>query len=80
METVIGIEDNDDGKLEGSGVDRSSSALFSPKQISNPVVYKLVRVYISLLIDSVCQCDLDFFFFNLVLCALCMEEVSNYFV
>jgi hypothetical protein len=62
METVIGIEDNDDGKLEGSGVDRSSSALFSPKQISNPVVYKLVRVYISLLIDSVCQCDLDFFF------------------
>jgi hypothetical protein len=79
METVIGIEDNDDGKLEGSGVDRSSSALFSPKQISNPVVYKLVRVYISLLIDSVCQCDLDFFF-NLVLCALCMDEVSNYFV
>ncbi|PNY12722.1 MYB family transcription factor [Trifolium pratense] len=41
---VIGIEDNDDGKLEESGVDRSNSALFSPKQISNPVVYKLVRV------------------------------------
>jgi hypothetical protein len=48
--------DNDDGKLEESGVDRSSSALFSsPKQISNPVVYKLVQVYISLLIDLVCQ-------------------------
>ncbi|KAJ1407114.1 SANT/Myb domain [Sesbania bispinosa] len=44
METVVGIEDNDDGKLEDSGVDRSSSALSSPKQISNPVVYKLVRV------------------------------------
>ncbi|WJX21122.1 hypothetical protein P8452_10590 [Trifolium repens] len=29
--------DNDDGKLEESGVDKSSSALFSPKQISNPV-------------------------------------------
>ncbi|XP_045810671.1 uncharacterized protein LOC123905081 isoform X2 [Trifolium pratense] len=35
--------DNDDGKLEESGVDRSSSALFSPKQISNPVLYKLVQ-------------------------------------
>ncbi|XP_061364010.1 uncharacterized protein LOC133307512 isoform X2 [Gastrolobium bilobum] len=44
METVIAIEDNDDGKLEDSGVDRSSSALSSPKQIANPVVYKLVRV------------------------------------
>ncbi|GAU28807.1 hypothetical protein TSUD_357930 [Trifolium subterraneum] len=44
METVIGIVDNDDGKLEDSRVDRSNSALFSPKQISNPVVYKLVRV------------------------------------
>ncbi|XP_027335040.1 uncharacterized protein LOC113849369 isoform X2 [Abrus precatorius] len=44
METVVGIEDNDDGKLEDSGVDRSSSAVSSPKQIANPVVYKLVRV------------------------------------
>ncbi|TKY64285.1 Telomere repeat-binding protein 6 [Spatholobus suberectus] len=44
METVVGIEDNDDGKFEDSGVDRSSSALSSPKQISNPIVYKLVRV------------------------------------
>lgn len=40
----MGIEDNDDGKFEDSGVDRSSSALSSPKQISNPIVYKLVRV------------------------------------
>ncbi|BAT98318.1 hypothetical protein LR48_Vigan192s001500 [Vigna angularis] len=44
METVVGIEDNDDGKFEDSGLDRSSSALSSPKQISNPIVYKLVRV------------------------------------
>ncbi|KAG4950740.1 hypothetical protein AAZX31_16G005500 [Glycine max] len=44
METVVGIEDNDDGRFEDSGVDRSSSALSSPKQISNPIVYKLVRV------------------------------------
>ncbi|KAI5422438.1 uncharacterized protein LOC127076300 isoform X2 [Lathyrus oleraceus] len=44
METVIGVDDYDDGKLDDSGVDRSSSALSSPKQISNPVVYKLVRV------------------------------------
>ncbi|XP_054784045.1 uncharacterized protein LOC129290996 isoform X3 [Prosopis cineraria] len=44
METLVGIEDNDEGKLEDSGVDRSSSALSSPKQIANPVVYKLVRV------------------------------------
>ncbi|CAJ1950811.1 unnamed protein product [Sphenostylis stenocarpa] len=44
METVVGIEDNDDGKFEDSGVGRSSSALSSPKQISNPIVYKLVRV------------------------------------
>ncbi|KAG5021562.1 hypothetical protein JHK85_017904 [Glycine max] len=44
METVVGIEDNDDGKFEDSGVDRSSSALSSPKQIANPIVYKLVRV------------------------------------
>ncbi|KAL2336460.1 hypothetical protein Fmac_010906 [Flemingia macrophylla] len=44
METVVGIEDTEDGKFEDSGVDRSSSALSSPKQISNPIVYKLVRV------------------------------------
>ncbi|KAK4267225.1 hypothetical protein QN277_024034 [Acacia crassicarpa] len=44
MEMLVGIEDNDEGKLEESGIDRSSSALSSPKQIANPVVYKLVRV------------------------------------
>lgn len=44
METVVGIEDYDDGKLGDSGIDRSSHALSSPKRISNPVVYKLVRV------------------------------------
>ncbi|XP_057733545.1 uncharacterized protein LOC130948717 isoform X2 [Arachis stenosperma] len=45
METVVAIEHNDDdGKLEDIGVDRSSFSLSSPKQIANPVVYKLVRV------------------------------------
>ncbi|KAI9102948.1 hypothetical protein K1719_023387 [Acacia pycnantha] len=44
MEMLVGIEDNDEGKFEDSGIDRSSSALSSPKQIANPVVYKLVRV------------------------------------
>ncbi|XP_057455095.1 uncharacterized protein LOC130746477 isoform X2 [Lotus japonicus] len=44
METVVGIEDNDFGKLGDSGIDRSSSALSSPKQVANPIVYKLVRV------------------------------------
>ncbi|KAF7843580.1 Telomere repeat-binding protein 6 [Senna tora] len=43
METVVVINDNE-GRLEYSGADRSSSALSSPKQIANQVVYKLVRV------------------------------------
>lgn len=44
METVVGVEGNDEGKVEENGIERSSSALSSPKQITDPVVYKLVRV------------------------------------
>ncbi|KAL0009909.1 hypothetical protein SO802_005017 [Lithocarpus litseifolius] len=44
METVVGVEGNDEGKVEETGVEKSSSALSSPKQIADPVVYKLVRV------------------------------------
>lgn len=45
METVVGVEGNDEGKVEETGVEKSSSALSSPKQIADPVVYKLVRVF-----------------------------------
>ncbi|KAF5466387.1 hypothetical protein F2P56_016313 [Juglans regia] len=44
METVVGVEWNDEGKDEENGVEKSSSALSSPKQIADPVIYKLVRV------------------------------------
>ncbi|XP_034209141.1 uncharacterized protein LOC117622533 isoform X2 [Prunus dulcis] len=44
METVVGVEGSDEGKCEESGVEKSSSSLSSPKQIADPVVYKLVRV------------------------------------
>lgn len=46
METVVGVEGNDEGQVEETGVEKGSSALSSPKQIADPVVYKLVRVYI----------------------------------
>lgn len=44
METVVGVEGNDEANVEETGVEKSSSALSSPKQIADPVVYKLVRV------------------------------------
>ncbi|KAI4329100.1 hypothetical protein L6164_021400 [Bauhinia variegata] len=44
MDAAVGIEDNDEGKVEDCGIEKSSSVLSSPKQIANPVVYKLVRV------------------------------------
>ncbi|XP_038693684.1 uncharacterized protein LOC119991395 isoform X2 [Tripterygium wilfordii] len=44
METVVGGEGNDEGKLEESAVQKSSSDLSSSKGIADPVVYKLVRV------------------------------------
>ncbi|KAF9689964.1 hypothetical protein SADUNF_Sadunf01G0146800 [Salix dunnii] len=44
METEVGVERNDEAKLKECGIRKSSSSLSSPKQISDPVVYKLVRV------------------------------------
>ncbi|KAK9281560.1 hypothetical protein L1049_004463 [Liquidambar formosana] len=43
---VVGVEGNDEAKLDESGVDKTSSASPSPspRQIADPVVYKLVRV------------------------------------
>ncbi|KAJ6342536.1 hypothetical protein OIU78_010463, partial [Salix suchowensis] len=43
METEVGVEGNDEAKLKECGIRKSSSSLSSPKQISDPVVYKLVR-------------------------------------
>ncbi|KAF3974925.1 hypothetical protein CMV_001793 [Castanea mollissima] len=39
METEVGVEGNDEGKVEETGVEKSSSALSSPKQIADPVVF-----------------------------------------
>ena len=44
MEIVVGVEKNDEGKYEETGVEKSNSSHSSPKQITDPVVYKLVRV------------------------------------
>ncbi|KAF3452057.1 hypothetical protein FNV43_RR08153 [Rhamnella rubrinervis] len=44
METVVRVEGNDEGKCEDSEVEKSSTSLSSPKQVADPVVYKLVRV------------------------------------
>ena len=44
MEAVLVVEGNEEGKCEESRVEKSSSSLSSPKQIADPVVYKLVRV------------------------------------
>lgn len=43
METVVKVEGNDEGKCE---VEKSSTSLSSPKQVTDPVVYKLVRVHL----------------------------------
>lgn len=48
METVVGVEGNDEGKCEETGVEKSSTSLSSPKQVADPVVYKLVRVQFDL--------------------------------
>ncbi|KAJ6327440.1 hypothetical protein OIU78_014339 [Salix suchowensis] len=42
MGTVVEVEGNDEAKLKECGIHNSTS-LSSPKQISDPVVYKLVR-------------------------------------
>lgn len=44
METVVGVEGNDEAMFEESAAEKSSSASESSKQIADPVVYKLVRV------------------------------------
>ncbi|XP_050381187.1 uncharacterized protein LOC126798304 isoform X2 [Argentina anserina] len=44
MEAVLVVEGNEEGKCEEIGVEKNSSELSSPKQIVDPVVYKLVRV------------------------------------
>ncbi|XP_011040062.1 PREDICTED: uncharacterized protein LOC105136426 isoform X2 [Populus euphratica] len=44
METVVEVEGNDEAKLKECGIRNSTSSLSSPKQISDPVVYKLVRL------------------------------------
>ncbi|KAG5248754.1 myb family transcription factor [Salix suchowensis] len=43
MGTVVEVEGNDEAKLKECGIHNSTS-LSSPKQISDPVVYKLVRL------------------------------------
>ncbi|KAA8541647.1 hypothetical protein F0562_022799 [Nyssa sinensis] len=44
METVVGVEVNDEAKFEDSTVAKTISEYSSPKQIADPVMYKLVRV------------------------------------
>ncbi|KDP40712.1 hypothetical protein JCGZ_24711 [Jatropha curcas] len=44
METEVGVEGNDEGKFEESTYGKSYSSLSTTKQLSDPVVYKLVRV------------------------------------
>uniref|UniRef100_A0A5B6ZKH8 Uncharacterized protein n=1 Tax=Davidia involucrata TaxID=16924 RepID=A0A5B6ZKH8_DAVIN len=44
METVVGVEVNDEAKFEDCTVAKTISEPSSPKQIADPVVYKLVRV------------------------------------
>ncbi|XP_011040066.1 PREDICTED: uncharacterized protein LOC105136426 isoform X5 [Populus euphratica] len=41
---VVEVEGNDEAKLKECGIRNSTSSLSSPKQISDPVVYKLVRL------------------------------------
>lgn len=64
METEVGVEGNDEGKVEETGLEKSSSALSSPKQIADPVVYKLVRVYFLYIYIHVCvSCCCYYFYF-----------------
>ncbi|GMP35162.1 hypothetical protein CsSME_00007726 [Camellia sinensis var. sinensis] len=44
METVVGVEGNDEAKFDDVPVVKTSSPLSSPREIADPVVYKLVRV------------------------------------
>ncbi|XP_015576128.1 uncharacterized protein LOC8284664 isoform X2 [Ricinus communis] len=44
METEVAVEGNEEGKFKEAGVAKSYSSLSSTKQLSDPIVYKLVRV------------------------------------
>ncbi|XP_021627954.1 uncharacterized protein LOC110626403 isoform X3 [Manihot esculenta] len=44
METEVEVEGNDEGKFEEPGFGKIYSSLSSAKQLTDPVVYKLVRV------------------------------------
>ncbi|XP_059595407.1 uncharacterized protein LOC100263481 isoform X4 [Vitis vinifera] len=44
METVVGVEGNDEAKFEDCVVEKSGPEPTQSKQIADPVVYKLVRV------------------------------------
>ncbi|KAB2007836.1 hypothetical protein ERO13_D10G054800v2 [Gossypium hirsutum] len=44
MEKVVEAEGSDEGKFEETGLETSNFVLSSPKNVTDPVVYKLVRV------------------------------------
>ncbi|KAA3479195.1 Telomere repeat-binding 6-like protein [Gossypium australe] len=44
MEKVVEVEGSDEGKFEETGLETSNFVLSSPKNVTDPVVYKLVRV------------------------------------
>lgn len=47
MEKVVEAEGSDEGKFEETGLETSNFVLSSPKNVTDPVVYKLVRVPLS---------------------------------
>lgn len=47
MEKVVEVEGSDEGKFEETGLETSNFVLSSPKNVTDPVVYKLVRVPLS---------------------------------
>lgn len=44
IETVVGVEENDEAKFEDCAVEKRGSEPTHSKQIADPVVYKLIRV------------------------------------
>ncbi|OMO66107.1 hypothetical protein COLO4_30770 [Corchorus olitorius] len=44
MEIVVEVEVSNEGKFDETGLEKSNSAISSPKHVADPVVYKLVRV------------------------------------
>lgn len=45
METVVGVEGNDEANLDHMAAVKTSPTLSSPTGIADPVIYTLVRVY-----------------------------------